>query len=65
LSLNSKETVHLAPGARSAILPEHEVTNNPDVMKLRERALIDITVQDASDADRGRSDRAKPPAKDK
>lgn len=66
LSLNSKETVHLAPGAKSAAIPEHEVTNNADIKKLRERALIDIaTVQDAGDVDRGRNDKAKTPARDK
>ena len=66
LSLNSKESIHLAPGARSAAIPEHEVTNNPDIKKLRERSLIDVAVQESAEPDRGRSDKApKTPARDK
>ena len=65
LSLNSKETVHLAPGAKSAAISEHEIANNPDVKKLRERALIDIAILDTVDPDRARGDKAKPPARDK
>lgn len=65
LSLNSKETIHLAPGARIAAIPEHEVTNNSDITKLRERALIDVAVQDAGDTERGRSEKPKAPGRDK
>jgi hypothetical protein len=65
LSLNSKETVHLAPGAKSAAIPEHEIANNPDVKKLRERALIDVAIVDAVDPERARGDKAKPIARDK
>lgn len=56
-SLNSRETVHLAPGATSAAISEHEVTNNPDIAKLRERAWVDVVVQDAGDPDRARADK--------
>jgi len=65
LSLNSKQTVHLAPGAKSAAISEHEIANNPDVKKLRDRALIDIAIQDAVDPERARADKAKPPTRDK
>lgn len=65
LSLNSKDTIHLAPGAKVAAIPEHEVTNNPDINKLRARALIDVAVQEAGDTDRGRGDKAKAPGRDK
>ena len=64
VSLNSKDSVHLAPGAKSAAIPEHEVNNNPDIKKLRDRALIEVVVQDA-ELDRGRGDKAKTPARDK
>jgi hypothetical protein len=65
LSLNSKETVHLAPGAKSAGISEHELANNPDVKKLRERALIDVVVEDAVPHGRARVDRAKPAGREK
>ena len=62
--LNSKESVHLAPGARSAALPEYEVANNADIKKLRDRALIDIAAE--GDADRAASDKpAKTAPRDK
>lgn len=63
-SLNSRETVHLAPGAKSAAIAEHEVISNPDIAKLRERACIDVVVQDAGDPERARADK-KPTGRDK
>jgi hypothetical protein len=64
LSLNSKESLHLAPGARVSGVAEQEVTNNPDVKKLKSLSLIQCLAQDPIERDREPGDK-KPKARDK
>jgi hypothetical protein len=59
ISLNSKESVHLGPGARSAAIAEYEVSKNPDIEKLRKRGLIDV----AAVPNESQPERSEKPAK--
>jgi hypothetical protein len=52
LSLNSKESLHLAPGAFASDIAEQEVTNNPDVKKLDRLNLIQCLAQEPTERER-------------
>lgn len=59
LSLNSKESLHLAPGASAHDIAEQELSNNPDVKKLERLNLIQRTPQESGERERsGRKTKA-------
>jgi hypothetical protein len=61
LSLNSKESLHLAPGASAHDIAEQELTNNPDVNKLERLNLLRRIAQEASERERsGKKSRGVP-----
>jgi len=53
LTLNSKESLHLAPGARVSGIAEQEVTNNPDIKKLLGLSLIQCRAVDGPERESG------------
>jgi len=52
LTLNSKESLHLAPGEAVSGIAEQEVTNNPDIKKLLALSLIQCRTIDGSERER-------------